>query len=287
MTILRHPIAMIVLFAFFVLLAPAVRAQNTGQNTGRDTGLEKLDTWGLNRGWEGVGFLNIDNRASCTGTMIRPDLVLTAAHCLYDGRTGERMDPRKIEFRAGWRSGKSIARRFGLRAVIHPSYDEGADDKLSSQQIRHDIALLQLADPIPSTHADPFRTDRGVATGNAVSIVSYGKGRNDAPSRQRECRILDSRSGVLAMSCDVVPGSSGAPVFAMREGRPRIVAVVSAIGKVEGRDVSFAMDIERPLSEALTALRSGNGVFPAAVTSARRLSVGGERSAGGARFIKP
>lgn len=89
------------------------------------------------------------------------------------------------------------------------------------------------------------------------------------------------------MSCDAVPGSSGAPVFAMRDGRPRIVAVVSAIGQVEGREVSFAMDIERPLAEAMAALRSGVGVFPTAITSARRLAVGSERSIGGARFVKP
>ncbi len=265
--------------AALLFLAPSLQAQ--------DTALEKLDTWGRNRGWEGVGFLNIENKASCTGTMIRPDLVLTAAHCLYDSRTGERINPRKIEFRAGWRSGKSIASRFGARAVIHPGYGNREGDKLSAQQIRHDIALLQLADPILSTHADPFRADRGADAGHAVSVVSYGRGRNDAPSRQRECQILESRGGVLAMSCDAVPGSSGAPVFAMRDGRPRIVAVVSAIGRVEGREVSFAMDIERPLAEAMAALRSGEGVYPATVTSARRLTVGGERSIGGARFVKP
>jgi V8-like Glu-specific endopeptidase len=278
-TILRHPFAILVLSSFFLLL--------TTPGFSQDTTLQKLDTWGLNRGWEGVGYLDIGHRASCTGTMIQPDLVLTAAHCLYDSRTGEKMDPRKIEFRAGWRSGKSIAKRFGIRAVIHPDYQDNADSKLSAQQIRNDVALIQLSDPILSTHADPFRADRGAGSGNAVSVVSYGQGRNDAPSRQRECQILDSRGGIFAMSCDVVPGSSGAPVFAMREGRPRIVAVVSAIGEIDGHDVSFAMDIERPLADALAALRSGQGVFPATVTSAKRLSVGGERTIGGARFVKP
>ncbi len=280
MKTLEHLVAALCLGAVLAAFAPPAQAG--------ESGLQKLDTWGLNRGWEGVGYLDIERRMSCTGTMIRPDLVLTAAHCLFDASTGERMDPRKVEFRAGWRSGKSIASRFGVRAVIHPSYggDKGAD--LSADQIRNDIALLQLSDPILSTHADPFRTDRGATRGMSVSVVSYGKGRNDAPSRQRECSVLDTRGGVLAMSCDVVAGSSGSPVFAMREGRPRIIGVVSAIGKSDdGRDVSFAMDIERPLAELISALQSGTGVFPATVTSARRIGIGAERSVSGARFVKP
>lgn len=276
---MKHTLFLAFMLTIAGLLAPSpMRA---------DTALEKLDTWGSNRGWEGVGYLVMDNVTSCTGTMIRPDLVLTAAHCLYNPRNGDRIDPRRIEFRAGWRGGKSIAMRFGKSAVIHPAYVEDAGNRISARQVRNDVALVQLADPILSTHADPFRTDRGIASGQAVSVVSYGKGRDDAPSRQRECTILDTQDGIVAMSCSVVPGSSGSPVFAMREGRPRVVAVVSAIGEVEGRDVSFAMDLERPLAEVMAAWNSGVGVFPAVANSARRLSVGSERTIGGARFIKP
>ncbi|MFV2038174.1 MAG: serine protease, partial [Paracoccaceae bacterium] len=199
-----------------VLIVAALAAP--GFAADQDTGLERLDTWGRNRGWEGVGLLNIENRVSCTGVMIAPDLVLTAAHCLYDNATGALADPRQIEFRAGWRGGKSIASRFGKSAIIHPRYAGG--DRLSGEQIRYDVALLQLADPIPATHAEPFRADGGVTQGSEVSVVSYGAGRNDAPSRQRSCEVLDAEGGLLVMSCDVVPGSSGSPVFAMRQGRP-------------------------------------------------------------------
>ena len=251
----------------------------------QDTSLERLDTWGRNRGWEGVGLLNIAGRTSCTGVMIRPDMVLTAAHCLYDADTGARVDPRQVEFRAGWRGGSAIAVRMGRAAVIHARY--GNADELSGEQIRYDVALLQLAAPILPTHANPFRADGGVRTGSQVSVVSYGAGRNDAPSRQRACEVLEAARGLVVMSCDVVPGSSGSPVFAMRQGRPRIVALVSAMGTVNGRNVSFGMDIEAPLADVLADFRAGRGVYPVALPSARRLVVGEERSAGGARFIKP
>ncbi len=251
----------------------------------QDTALERLDTWGRNRGWEGVGLLNIAGRSSCTGVLIQPDMILTAAHCLYDIDTGERVDPRQIEFRAGWRGGKAIARRMGKAAVIHARY--GGGDELSGEQIRYDVALLQLADPIPSTHADPFRTAGGVRTGSEVSVVSYGEGRNDAPSRQRSCEVLEADRGLVVMSCEVAPGSSGSPVFAMRQGRPRIVSLVSAMGTVNGRQVSFGMEIEAPLADVLADFRAGRGVFPATLPSARRIVVGDDRNAGGARFITP
>lgn len=251
----------------------------------QDSKLEQLDTWGLGRGWEGVGLLNIAGRSTCTGVMIRPDLVLTAAHCLYDNDADKMIDPRRIEFRAGWRDGKAIARRMGKVSVIHSRYVSSTQE--SGEKIRNDVALLQLASPIQSTHADPFRTDGGIRTGNEVSVVSFGAGRNNAVSRQRSCEVLEADGGLVAMSCDVVPGSSGAPVFALRQGRQRIVSLVSSLGFVNGRQVSFGMDIEAPLAQVMADYQAGRGIFPISVVGAKRLSVGSERQAGGARFLKP
>ncbi len=260
-----------------VLLAGAAQTQ--------DSKLEQLDTWGLGRGWEGVGLLNIAGSSTCTGVMIRPDLVLTAAHCLFDNDSNKMIDPRRIEFRAGWRDGKAIARRMGKVSVIHSRYT--SSPHLSGEKIRNDVALLQLASPIQSTHADPFRADGGIRTGNTVSVVSFGAGRNNAVSRQRSCEVLEAADGLVAMSCDVVPGSSGSPVFALRQGRQRIVSLVSSLGSVNGRQVSYGMDIKAPLAHVMADFQAGRGVFPQATVGARRLIVGSQRQAGGARFLKP
>ncbi|MEM8798570.1 MAG: trypsin-like serine protease, partial [Pseudomonadota bacterium] len=57
-----------------------------------ESALKRLDTGDDSRGWEAVGKLNIDGRGFCTGALIAPDIVLTAAHCLYDKETGARID---------------------------------------------------------------------------------------------------------------------------------------------------------------------------------------------------
>lgn len=251
----------------------------------QDTLLQSLDTWGLNRGWEGVGLLMIDGRVTCTGVLIQSDLVLTAAHCLFDRDEGKMTEPRQIEFRAGWRDGKAIARRMGQQAVVHSEYLDST--RHNGDQIRNDVGLLKLTAPIPTTHADPFRTDSNIETGSQVSVVSYGAGRNDAPSRQRSCGILETSRGLLAMSCDVVPGSSGSPVFAMTNGRPRIVSLVSALGDVNGQKISYGMEIERPLAHVMADLRAGRGVYPQVAVQARTIGVGPSRKVGGALFLKP
>ena len=78
---------------------------------GRDSGLKRLDTGDASRGWLAVGRLDIDGRGFCTGALIAPDLVLTAAHCLYDKPPANRFDHARIEFLAGWRNGRAGAYR--------------------------------------------------------------------------------------------------------------------------------------------------------------------------------
>ena len=51
---------------------------------GKDSLLQRLDTADAGREWEAVGRLDIDGVGFCTGALIAPDIVLTAAHCLFD-----------------------------------------------------------------------------------------------------------------------------------------------------------------------------------------------------------
>ena len=70
------------------------------QATTSDSALHPLTTRDSSRGWQAVGRLNLGTQAFCTATLIAPDRVLTAAHCLFDRATGAPLDTGSITFLA-------------------------------------------------------------------------------------------------------------------------------------------------------------------------------------------
>ena len=274
--------------SFRYLLAAALVALLALPAAAQTSGLDRLTLRGDLLGWEAVGRLDLPS-GYCTGVLIASDTVLTAAHCLYDDRRSEWIDPRTITFRAGLRDGDSIADRSGARAVAHARYVPTAWN--TEVSIRHDVALLELSNPIPAATAAPFRVQSPSRVSRQVSLVSYGRGRSDALSRQRVCEVLGRQGGLLAFDCDAERGSSGAPVFDLSGNRARIVSIISGGSRMRGTEISLGMELPSVVGDLQRAMRSGNGVWPREEVGSRRLRVGespdrGEEGAG-VRFLRP
>ncbi len=195
------------------------------------------------------------------------------------------IDPSDIEFLAGWRNGRAAAYRRVKHATVHAAYTFSA--AVAPQRVRHDLALLRLVRAIHNTTIAPFQTAAPPAKGATVGLVSYARDRAEAPSLQDVCRVLARQQGVLVTTCSVGFGSSGAPIFSIKDGVATIVSVVSAKAEVEGRVVSLGTDLSEGLASLLADLDQQNRTFISSGAPVPQSTVDESRSTLGAKFIRP
>ncbi len=245
--------------------APATEAQaSVGLNTAASA-----------RAWQAVGRVNLIGTGFCTGTLIAPNLVLTAAHCMYDKRTGERVETKNVEFLAGWRDGRAAAIRGAKRVVIRKGYRYKNTRRLD--RVAADIALIELDSPISNSRIKPFAWAARPRVGQIVQVVSYSKEHAQNPTLQEACEVLGRDPSVLVLSCQVTYGASGSPIFVLENGVPRIASVISAKAEWQDRKVSLGASLGRPLEELIARLGTYDGVF-------RKVE---NLSASGSKFAKP
>ncbi|NRB01741.1 MAG: trypsin-like peptidase domain-containing protein [Rhodobacteraceae bacterium] len=257
-----------------VLFATPLAAQTTT--------LRKLDTANSASVWKAVGRIQLGTSGFCSGTLIAADLVLTAAHCLYKGNSGATYAPTEITFQAGFRNGKAVTERRAIAAEPHSGFDPRAP--LTDQNVSVDVALIQLDQPISTFDIPPFYVSRDAVRQGPVSVVSYGRGRSNVQSRQDQCQMFRQLGDVLLFDCDVTFGSSGAPVFTHLNGRGQIMSVISGMASYQSKRVALGMQLPERVEEVKKQLRV-NRVAPKATI--KRITVGGNRSGSGAKFVRP
>ncbi|GEP06025.1 S1 family peptidase [Methylobacterium oxalidis] len=170
----------------------------------------------------------------CSGTLIAPDLVLTAAHC--------------VMHRAGY-SVVVVDRNFRQRRVsavaasMHPDFVPGTTPE---DQPGVDLAMIKLAQPLGADFQplDP-RGAGSIAKGDAVDIAGFGvvaENRRNTARTLRQAHLVSIGSLQVANRVTVVTdrrrfaetvgagaclGDSGGPILRGGPGGYQIVGVVS------------------------------------------------------------
>ena len=167
----------------------------------------------------------------CTGALIAPRVVLTAAHCVQPGA-----DYKIVEYGAGQPQLQDVR-----KVAIHPAFRMEA---MTAHRATADIALLQLEMPprgkAPSTLGAPNIPIMvgGRFTIAGIGVTVRGDGKSGGTVRVAglvatgkpgtlQIRLVDPVGQGTRDGMGACTGNSGGPVFEDKQGGPAIIGVIS------------------------------------------------------------
>jgi len=169
------------------VLAPPLRADDLDAAIGR------------------LNYAGFNEKQHCTATLVAPQVVLTARHCLVEGEIAE-MHVLLGYDRGDWRE--------HLRPLSAQS-DASPDD----------VALLCLDEA--STAAPVPIATRPAERGETVVVIGYGRP-NVYIANRTTCHVLNvDNEGTFLLDCALTPGTSGGPVLRATDAGYEILGVLS------------------------------------------------------------
>lgn len=197
-----------------------------------------------------IGRLDIAGGRPCTAVLVASDLIVTAAHCLFQGAAMTVPEQLSFHLNLGAQPDFGRFRISAVRALGGEIRDSG---EWSAGDIAADWALLRIAPPprnvrpVPLAVLPPSAIIAELARGAGLFTAGYGYGSLEMLRPHARCRIIDGAAnglgrhpGMLVTNCIIRIGDSGGPIALIdRSGVPQLVGIFTGFGLNAQTGLSF------------------------------------------------
>ena len=174
--------------------------------------------------WRSLVRVQTEVGTHCTGALIGPSTVLTAAHCLFGRGTGHLLRPGSVHVLVGYSHGDYAGHARALSFTTGPGFAVGLDQRpLPSAPPDADWAVVTLDAPLGTSDRLLPLLRQVPPPGTPVMVGGYEQDRAHALVADLACTLAglvhDAAGHVLLHhTCAATRGISGAPLLARAPG---------------------------------------------------------------------
>lgn len=190
--------------------------------------------------WSAIGRIQTELGERCTGFLIGPSTVLTAAHCLYYPRSRHYLQPSSVHFVTGYALGAFTGHARAVSFRVGPGYEPEKEWATAGA----DWAVLTLDTPLGANGRVLKLLAAPIAPRQQVVLAGYGQDREELMEADMACTVSGwiGDSGdrdLMRHSCSGTSGTSGGPVL-MKQGAGWVVVGLQ-IAAEQGHSAGLAV----------------------------------------------